>query len=111
MPFATLAQRPPLTIFPGVNGHLVHLDRLTVGEVTLADGAIVTTHQHPHEQVSYVLSGRVEFTVGGETRVLEAGQCALIPGGTPHHVRALTAGRVLDIFSPVREDFRSAARP
>ena len=106
MPAVTLAELPAKTIFAGVTGHFAHLERLTVGEVELAAGAIVPVHQHPHDQITYILSGRAECTVGGETRTLEPGACVLTPGGTPHAFRALTACRALDVFSPVREDFR-----
>jgi quercetin dioxygenase-like cupin family protein len=106
MPFATPATLPGRKVFSGITGHYVHLDRLTCGEVVLDAGAVVPTHQHPHEQVTYVISGRLEFTVGAETRIMEPGTCAVIPGGTPHSGRALTACRALDLFSPVREDYR-----
>lgn len=107
MPFCTLASLPGRTLFPGVTGHYAHTDRFTIGDVELAAGSVVPTHQHPHEQLSYVLSGRIDFTVGGETRVMGPGDCALIPGNVPHSVRALTAARVLDTFTPVREDYRA----
>jgi len=107
MPFATLAQLPPKEIFGGaIRGHYAHLARTTLGEVYLAAGTVVPLHEHPHEQITYVLEGRLEFTVAGETQVLEPGMAALIPGVAPHSGRALTACRVLDVFSPVREDYR-----
>jgi len=107
MPFSTLASLPAKEIFGGtIRGHYEHLDRMTVGEVDLVANTTVPLHQHPHEQVTYVISGRFEFTVGGETKVLEPGMAALIPGGVPHGGRTLTACRVLDIFSPVRDDYR-----
>lgn len=107
MPFATLAQLPAKEIFGGtIRGHYAHLERTSIGEVHLAAGTVVPRHEHPHEQVTYVLAGRFEFTVGDETRILEPGMAALIPGGTPHGGRTLTACRVLDVFSPVREDYR-----
>ena len=106
MPVVTLASLPAKEIFPGIAAHFAHLDRLTIGEVELAAGAVVPVHQHPHDQLTYILSGRAECTVGGEMRVLEAGMCALTPGGTPHTFRALTVCRALDVFTPVREDFR-----
>ena len=106
MPFATLLTLPPKQLQPGITAHVAHLERMTLSEAELTDGAVLPTHQHPHEQCSYVLEGRLEFTVGNETKVLEPGMCALIPGGTPHSARALTACRVLDVFSPVREDYR-----
>jgi quercetin dioxygenase-like cupin family protein len=106
MPFARLASLPRRTVVPGVEGHYVHLARTTLGEVELAAGAIVPPHQHPHDQFSYVISGRVEFTVGSETSVMQAGDCALIPGGTAHGCHALEACRLVDVFAPVREEYR-----
>src|SRR3954469_22379778 len=106
MPFANLATTKTRHIFPGVAGRYAHEARLTVGEIDLAAGAVVAAHQHPHDQLSYVISGEVEFTIGAETRVMRAGMVALIPGGTPHGCRALTACRLVDAFTPVREDYR-----
>jgi len=106
MNFATLASLPPKNIFPGAIGRYAHTGKMTVGEVDLAAGVVVPMHQHPQDQFSYVLAGRVEFTVGTETRVMNAGDCAVIPGGTLHGCRTLTACRILDTFAPVREDYR-----
>ena len=108
MPFATLAILPAKEIFGGtVRGHYAHLDHLTVGEVVLQPGTTVLPHSHLHEQITYVIEGRFEFTVGDQTTVLGPGKAALIPGGVPHGGKTLTACRVLDIFSPVREDYRT----
>ena len=108
MSFATLTSLPAKEIFGGaVRGHYAHLERLTVGEVALQAGLTVPLHQHPHEQVTYVFEGRFQVTVGTETMVLEPGMVALIPGGVMHGGTTLTACRVLDLFSPVREDYRT----
>ena len=107
MPFATFASLPAKEIFGGtIRGHYAHLDKMTIGEVDLAPGVALPMHSHPHEQISYVISGRFEFTVGGETTILEPGMVALIPGGVMHGGKTLTACRVIDLFSPVREDYR-----
>jgi quercetin dioxygenase-like cupin family protein len=107
MPFSTLASLPPKEIFGGtIRGRYEHLERMTVGEVELAANTVVPRHQHSHEQVTYVLAGRFEFYVGAETQVLEPGMAALIPGGVPHGGRTLTSCRVLDIFAPVRDEYR-----
>ena len=79
---------------------------MTIGEVELAPGVALPMHHHPHEQVTYVIYGRFEFTVGEETTILEPGMVALIPGGVAHGGKTLTACRVIDLFSPVREDYR-----
>lgn len=107
MSFVTLASLPAKEIFGGaVRGHYAHLRQMTMGEVALQADLTVPLHQHPHEQITYVIEGRFQFTVGDKTTVLEPGMAALIPGGVPHGGTTLTACRVLDVFSPVREDYR-----
>jgi quercetin dioxygenase-like cupin family protein len=106
MSFAHLPSTTPRNLFPGVTGRYAHEARFTVGEIELAAGAMVASHQHPHDQLSYVIAGEVEFTIGGETQVMKAGSVALIPGGTPHGCRAITASRLVDAFTPARDDYR-----
>ena len=70
------------------------------------DGAEVPLHSHPHEQGGMLVSGRVELTIGDETRICEAGSLFLIPPNVKH--RAVAVGGpavVLDVFSPIREDY------
>ncbi len=108
MSFVTLSQLPPKLIFNGtIRGHYAHLERTTLGEVHLDANTVVPLHQHPHEQVTYVIEGRFQFTIGTETTILEPGMAALIPGNVPHGGTTLTACRVIDVFAPVREDYRS----
>jgi quercetin dioxygenase-like cupin family protein len=89
----------------GVERRLSALGEKLMGvEVRLAGGSAVPEHSHPHEQVTIVLSGRVRFTIAGEAREFAAGEVASIPGGVPHSVVALEASRVMDVFTPLRED-------
>jgi quercetin dioxygenase-like cupin family protein len=68
---------------------------------------VVPVHDHPHEQAGTVISGEFEMTIGGETRWIKSGDTYIIPGGVAHGGRTGdTAARVLDIFSPVREDYQ-----
>lgn len=107
MSFVALSQLPLKEVLNGaVKGHYAHLDRMTIGEVDVAADAILPMHSHPHEQITYVISGRYEFTVGDKTTILEPGMAALIPGNVVHGGKALTACRVIDIFSPTRDDYR-----
>ena len=107
MTFATLASLPAKEILGGtIRGRYAHLEKMTIGEVELAAGVALPLHQHPHEQITCVISGRLEFTVGAETTILGPGMVALIPGGVRHGGKTLTACRVIDVFSPVREDYR-----
>ncbi len=72
--------------------------------VQLDAGANLPAHQHPHEQIAYVLRGRLRFQVGEESRELAEGDALLIPGNMPHGVDVLENTLVLDTFSPPRED-------
>jgi quercetin dioxygenase-like cupin family protein len=82
-------------------------DKMMQVEVKFAAGAVGTLHNHPHEQLTYILSGHVQFTVNGTTREMRAGDVILIPGEAVHGVQALEESVLLDTFSPPREDFRT----
>jgi quercetin dioxygenase-like cupin family protein len=77
-----------------------------VSEVTLERGGIVPRHSHPHEQTGYVVSGAIEFTLGDRAVVLRAGEGYLIPGNLPHSCLAFEDSVAIDIFSPVREEYK-----
>jgi len=105
--FSKLADVPARAILDGaIQGRYVHVNAMTIGEVSLDPNTVVPMHDHPHEQLTYVIEGRFQFTVGSETTVLEPGMVALIPGGVTHGGTTLTACKVIDIFSPIREDYR-----
>ena len=93
-------------IFPGLRARIVHSARTSQSWVEIDEGATFPEHKHPHEQVVNVLEGVLELTVNGEVARLEAGDVFVIPPDTLHSGRALTACRVLDVFAPVREDYR-----
>jgi quercetin dioxygenase-like cupin family protein len=93
-------------IFPGVAICTTSGASLMLSVVTLEPGSVVPDHAHPHEQMGLLLSGRLEFTVGGLTRLLGPGDAWKIPGGVVHGVRALDEPAVaLDVFHPIREDY------
>lgn len=107
MSFARLASLPAKEIFNGtIRGHYAHLEHSTFGEVHLEADIVLPLHQHPHEQFTYVIEGRLEFTVGDETTVLEPGMIAIIPANITHGGKTLTKARVIDVFAPAREDYR-----
>jgi quercetin dioxygenase-like cupin family protein len=105
------ASRPVREIIPGFRGRFVHSERMTFALWDVAEGAILPLHQHPHEQVIHVLEGRFEVKAGGVREVLTAGSVRTVPPDVPHAGRALTACRILDVFAPVREDYRDDADP
>jgi len=94
-------------IFPGVVLRAITGTHLMLSVVHLEPGSIVQNHSHPHEQMGMLLEGRLEFTIGGITRILNPGDIWRIPGGIVHRVKALDHPAVaLDVFHPVREDYR-----
>ena len=105
--FPKLTSLPVREILDGtIRGQYAHLVALTLGEVLIDADTLVPMHNHPHEQITYVIEGRFEFTVGSETTILEPGMAALIPGGVTHGGKTITACRVIDVFSPARDDYR-----
>ncbi|WP_416151160.1 cupin domain-containing protein [Salipaludibacillus sp. HK11] len=79
-------------------------DQLMAMEVRFEKGGIGAEHSHPHEQISYCLEGEVEFTLAGEKHVLRQGETLVIPSNTVHGAIALEKSRLLDVFTPIRED-------
>ena len=93
-------------IFPGLRARIVHTAHTSQSWVDLDEGATFPEHQHPHEQTVNVLQGTLELTVNGETHVLTPGNVFVIAPNLPHSGRALERCRVLDVFSPTRDDYR-----
>nr|WP_136251035.1 cupin domain-containing protein [Ningiella ruwaisensis] len=68
-------------------------------------GAEGYVHKHRHSQVTYVESGEFHFNIGGEIKILRAGDSCLIPPNVEHGAICPTGGILIDTFSPAREDF------
>lgn len=93
-------------IFPGVDILTNAGNALMLSLVNFEPHSLVPDHSHPHEQMGMMISGRLEFTVGGVTKTLGPGDIWRIPGGVVHRVRALEGPAVaLDVFHPIREDY------
>ena len=84
---------------------LSYSDSLMICEITLEKGSVIAAHAHPHEQITYILSGKCRYTVGEETREVGAGDSVLIPGNVMHSIVILDTMKVIDVFTPAREDF------
>jgi quercetin dioxygenase-like cupin family protein len=79
--------------------------KMMMVEVSFAEGGIGTRHTHPHEQSTYCLEGEFVFTVREDSRILLPGDTVFIPSGVGHDTVAKKRGRLLDVFTPQREDF------
>jgi quercetin dioxygenase-like cupin family protein len=91
---------------PGYRGRFIHTANMSIAFWDIEAEAIAPEHSHPHEQVVCPIEGRFELTVAGETRVLEAGEVAVIPPDVIHSGRAITHCRIIDTFYPIRDDYR-----
>lgn len=83
-------------------------DRLMLVKVAFDAGGVGALHQHPHTQISHVESGSFEVEIGDDKRVLKAGDCFYVPPNIIHGAVCLEAGVLIDVFSPMREDFFEA---
>jgi quercetin dioxygenase-like cupin family protein len=88
---------------------LAHAGGLMQVAVAFQRGAVGSPHSHPHEQLTYVLSGVFEFTVGGETKVVRAGDTIYKKPNVVHGCRCIEEGVLLDTFTPQRTDFLAKA--
>lgn len=93
-------------LLDGAVARFVHADTMTIAYWSFEPGAPLPEHSHPHEQVTNVLNGVFELTVEGETTRLGPDSVAVIPCGAVHSGEAVTRCRIIDVFHPVREDYR-----
>jgi quercetin dioxygenase-like cupin family protein len=105
--FVTRAECSQHTIFPGVTIATMAGEQMMLSLVEFEPRAVVQPHSHPHEQMGMLLEGELTFTIGGETRTLQAGEMWRIPGGIEHSAIAGDSRVVaLDFFHPIRDDYR-----
>ncbi|MFN3639563.1 MAG: cupin domain-containing protein [Flavobacterium sp.] len=80
-------------------------DQIMMVNVKFEKGGIGAMHHHPHSQATYVAEGVFEVTLGDEKKVLKKGESFYVPKNLMHGVVCLQAGLLVDVFSPMREDF------
>ena len=97
---------PSIEFMPGYHGKMVHGEHFTWAFWTVEQDAFVPEHQHPQEQMMYVVEGEFEFTLNGTTQIYSAGDLVSIPSQSLHGGKALTPCKLMDVFSPVREDYK-----
>jgi len=84
---------------------LVYGEKTLMTEFRLDGGAVLPRHTHPHEQTGYLVSGRLDLHIGGESRVVEPGDSWVIAGDVEHGADVLEDSVAVEVFSPVREDY------
>ncbi len=93
-------------LLEGVNlTTLVHGDKTLMGQFNFAKGSAIPVHSHPHEQTGFMFSGKLRFNVEGEVFDAETGDSWCLPGDVEHSAEALEDSVIIEVFSPVREDY------
>lgn len=81
--------------------------KLMAVEFTFKKGAVGEVHTHEHEQIGYIIEGKFELQMDGKKEIVEAGDTYYTAPQTPHGVVALEDGKIFDVFTPQREDFKT----
>lgn len=84
---------------------LAYSDNTMLIEHEMAEGSIFPLHSHPHEQLAYLLKGRLKVICDNKEYFVEQGDSFIVPRGIEHQVFALEHSIALDFFTPVREDY------
>ena len=89
----------------GISRKFIAGEREMVAQINLKRGAIVPEHSHESEQLTYVLTGALKFTLDGRDVTVRPGEILRIPSSMPHSAEALEDTFELDLFSPIRQDW------
>jgi len=109
--FFALDHLPEEQVTPLIRRRIVTVEKEMVVLWRAKAGAHAAAHRHPLEQIFWMLSGKMRFRLGEETRVCGPGEVCVIPGGVEHEAWWLEDTEVIDIFAPPREDFLSGGTP
>ncbi len=101
-----LSTIPSKEIMPGLHGKLVHTENMSLVFWEVEEGAEVHEHAHMNEQVMHVIEGKFELTLDGDTNVYHPGDLVVIAPHKKHSGKALTPCKLMDVFSPVREEYK-----
>jgi quercetin dioxygenase-like cupin family protein len=93
-------------IFPGFEGKFIHGEKISCVFWDVKKYAKVNSHKHHHEQIMHVINGKFEFTLAGVKKIYNDGDLVIIPSNIEHSGLALTDCKLMDIFSPVREEYK-----
>jgi quercetin dioxygenase-like cupin family protein len=96
---------PKKEVTQGLVRQFVTASRVTIAKFSMARGTVVPPHQHENEQVTYVVTGALNFNVAGQDVMVRAGELLEIPPQVPHGVEVVEDAEAIDVFSPVRQDW------
>ena len=93
-------------IGPGFRGKFINGKSMTWAFWDIEKGASIPKHSHIHEQIMHVVSGKFNFTIDGNTSIFSKGDTIVIPSNCTHSGEALTCCKIMDVFSPKREEYK-----
>ena len=106
MTFINIDDYEPIELAPGARARTPYGENVMLSYLELDEGCEIPRHSHPHEQAGIMLQGKLELTIGDQSRLCEPGDMFIIPPNTPHRAKSVDGPAVvLDVFSPVREDY------
>jgi quercetin dioxygenase-like cupin family protein len=85
----------------------ISTDNISIAFNEVAAGAEVPLHQHVHETIDILQEGEMEMTIGDDTVFMTAGTVVKVPSNVPHSARIIKPSKVINIFYPVRDDFKA----
>ena len=109
--FADLPALPEEPVADGITRRVIAGERGMIVWWTMQPGAKVAAHSHDHEQIAWVISGRMEFRLGAEWRFCGPGDIVVIGSGVEHEAIFPETTEVVDFFAPPREDFLAGGPP
>ncbi len=93
-------------VVPGLKRKIMgYDDKIMMVQVHFETGGIGANHQHFHSQTTYVVSGKFEVNIDGDKQILGPGDGFFVAPNLDHGATCLEEGVLIDVFSPVREDF------
>ena len=98
---------PPKQLMQGITGYYAHGEKMTFGLVEIKEGTEMPIHQHVHEQITYCLEGQLDMEIDGMLYSLTSGCYHVIPSNVWHGATAITACKLIDVFGPVREEYKT----
>jgi len=111
MDFVKTQDAQTFTPEPGMRRQvLAHTDQLMLVRHYFEKDWVGARHSHPHHQLVYVVSGSIRVDIDGKTFDVHAGDSFVVDGNVEHQASALEPSEVLDVFTPVREDYRDLVK-
>ena len=109
--YAALATLPEERVTDKISRKIASGEQEMIVWWNMKAGARATAHKHPHEQIAWILKGKMEFRLGNERRTCGPGDVVVIPGGIEHEAFFPEDTEVIDVFAPPRADFLTGGVP